>query len=142
MNVAQILQVKGPTVHSVYSDQTSAEAVSVLNAQNIGAVVVLDRDEKVVGIVSERDIVRRLEDDRFTVLAAPVANTMTAKPIVCDLESTLDDMLEIMTQSRIRHLPIVHEQKLVGLLSIGDLVKLKIRLIENEAAALRDYIAT
>jgi len=140
MNVENILQSKGSKVFTVNLNRKVNEIVEILNANNIGVVVVLE-NEKIVGIVSERDIIRRLRDDGAAVLLTNITDCMTKKPITCTKENTIDDVMRIMTKIKARHLPVVDGDKLIGLISIGDVVKRKIDLAESEANALRDYIS-
>ncbi len=142
MRVINILQSKGTEVFAVTSSMSMKEAVDVLGEKNIGAVIVKDGEGKVTGILSERDVVRRIRTEGAGVLSRPVADCMTPSPITCGPDATLDEILEKMTARRIRHLPVVEGGKLLGVISIGDVVKLKIDNAEREAAALREYIAT
>ncbi len=142
MKVINILQSKGVEVFAVTSGMTLKEAVDVLGEKNIGAVIVKDGSGNVTGILSERDVVRRIRTDGPGVLSKPVADCMTPSPITCGPDATLDEILEKMTQKRIRHLPVVEGGALIGVISIGDVVKRKIENAETEAAALRDYIAS
>ncbi|MFN3960984.1 MAG: CBS domain-containing protein [Parvularculaceae bacterium] len=142
MKVINILQSKGTDVFAVTASMTMKEAVDILGEKNIGAVIVKDAGGGVTGILSERDVVRRIRTDGPDVLSRPVADCMTPSPITCGPETTLDEILEKMTNRRIRHLPVVEGGKLLGVISIGDVVKRKIDDAEREAAALREYIAT
>lgn len=142
MQVETILQSKGHTVYTVEAGAPLSEAVRILNTHKIGAVVVVDAKGKVAGILSERDIVRRLETDPVALLAAPVRNAMTAKVITTTAAASVSDLMEQMTRHRIRHIPIVEAGKLVGIVSIGDVVKRKIEETEQEATALKEYIAS
>jgi CBS domain-containing protein len=142
MQVINILQSKGTDVFAVTTSTTMKEAVDLLGEKNIGAVIVKDGAGRVTGILSERDVVRRIRTDGPAVLSRPVADCMTASPITCEPHATLDEILEKMTNRRIRHLPVVEDGKLIGVISIGDVVKRKIDDAEREAAALREYIAT
>lgn len=142
MQVETILQSKGHTVFTVEAGAPLSEAVRILNSRKIGAVVVVDAKGKVAGILSERDVVRHLEKDPVAVLAGPVRNVMTAKVITCTSASSVSDLMETMTRHRIRHIPIVEAGKLTGIVSIGDVVKRKIEEAEQEANALKEYIAS
>lgn len=142
MHVDTILQSKGATVFTVSAAAPLSEAVAMLNAHRIGAVVVVDAQGKVAGILSERDIVRRLEGDIAALLAAPVRTAMTTKVITTTRGASVSDLMELMTRHRIRHLPVVEAGALVGIVSIGDVVKRKIEETEFEATALREYIAS
>jgi CBS domain-containing protein len=142
MKVINILQSKGVDVFAVSPGVTLKEAVDVLGEKNIGAVIVKDGGGNVTGILSERDVVRRIRTEGPGVLAKTVADCMTPSPITCGPEATLDEILEKMTKRRIRHLPVIDGGKLIGVISIGDVVKRKIDNAEREAAALREYIAS
>jgi len=142
MQVETILQSKGHTVFTVEAGAPLSEAVRILNSKKIGAVVVVDAKGKVAGILSERDVVRHLEKDPVAVLAGPVRNVMTSKVITCTSASSVSDLMETMTRHRIRHIPIVEAGKLSGIVSIGDVVKRKIEETEQEANALKEYIAS
>ncbi len=142
MKVSEILRSKGDAIYSVSPDQRISDAVSLLNEKNIGAVVVKDDAGKPVGILSERDIVRKLGKEGAGVLSVMVSLCMTPDPVTCGNEATLDEVLNLMTKRRIRHMPVVFESNLVGIVTIGDVVKRKIDLAEQEAASLREYIAS
>lgn len=142
MKVEHILQSKGAEVFAVQREDSIADAVATLNSNNIGAVVVKDDAERIVGILSERDIVRRLSKQREAVLSLRVADCMTPDPFTCSPQATLDEVLAQMTDKRIRHLPVTENEKIVGVISIGDVVKRKIELAEQEAQALKEYISS
>ncbi|GJL96156.1 MAG: inosine-5-monophosphate dehydrogenase [Hyphococcus sp.] len=142
MKVEQILQSKGADVFAVKTGDTIASAVSMLNEKNIGAVVVENDQGSIAGILSERDVVRKLGEHGVEAMAMRVSECMTPDPITCSPEATLEDLMGKMTQKRIRHLPVTNEGRLVGVVSIGDVVKRKIEIAEQEAQALKDYIAT
>ena len=142
MQVETILQSKGHAVHTVEAGAPLSEAVHILNTKKIGAVVVVDAKGKVAGILSERDIVRRLDKDPVALLASPVRTAMTSKVITCTSATSVSDLMETMTQHRIRHIPIVDSGQLTGIVSIGDVVKRKIEETEQEALALKEYIAS
>lgn len=142
MQVDTILQSKGTVVHTVLSGAPVSEAVRMLNERRIGAVVVTDEAGAVAGILSERDVVRHLTGDPAALLASPVSNIMTKTVITCGRDTAVGELMEQMTRYRIRHIPIVEDGKLVGIVSIGDVVKRKIEETEQEAIALREYIAS
>ena len=141
MQVENILQSKGRTVETVRSDATIAQAVDVLNGKRIGAVVVVDAG-KVVGILSERDVVRHLGTAWAALADRPVSDIMTRNVFTASRFATISDVMERMTEKRIRHMPIVDNNELGGIVSIGDVVKRKIEETEQEALALKEYIAT
>lgn len=141
MSIAAILQGKGGTVVQVRSTDSVLSAVQLLAEKRIGCVPVVD-DGQVVGIFSERDLVYRVATDGAAALDHSVGDVMTAPPITIDDQTPVIHGLSLMTKRRIRHLPVVVDGALVGLISIGDLVKFRIDAIESEASSLRDYIQT
>lgn len=142
MYVDTILQTKGVLVHTLPETSTLLDAVSRLNTHNIGALVITDSGGSVTGILSERDIVRQLGDDPTAALAMTIGSCMTRGVVTCERTTSIADVMERMTHRRIRHMPVVEAGELVGIISIGDVVKHKIEEVEHEAEALRDYIAS
>lgn len=142
MKVEHILQSKGADVFAVSGATSVKDAIDILGEKNIGAVVVKNGDGTVSGIFSERDVVRRLRKEGPDVLSRPVSDCMTKNPFTCTLDTTLDELMAVMTNRRIRHMPVVDKGRLVGIVSIGDVVKRKIDDAEREAAALKQYIAS
>lgn len=142
MKVEHILRSKGADVFAVSDATTVKEAIDLLGEKNIGAVVVKDKGGSVSGIFSERDVVRRLKSEGPDVLSRPVSDCMTKNPFTCTLDTSLDELMGVMTKKRIRHMPVIHDGKLAGIVSIGDVVKRKIDDIEREAAMLKEYIAS
>jgi len=142
MKVEHILRGKGSDVFAVRDTASIQEAVAVLAEKNVGAVIVRNAAGAVAGILSERDVVRRLKADGAAALSGPVSACMTSAVVTCRLEDTVDELMAKMTERRIRHVPVVEQGELVGIVSIGDVVKRKIEESEQEAAALRDYITS
>jgi Predicted signal-transduction protein containing cAMP-binding and CBS domains len=142
MLVETILQTKGVVVHTLPETGTLGEAVATLNAHNIGAVVITDAGGAVIGILSERDIVRQLGRDPATALSRSIGSCMTRGVVTCERTTPIAEIMERMTRRRIRHMPVVEGTGLVGIVSIGDVVKHKIEEVEHEAEALREYIAS
>ena len=140
MLVSQILRSKGDTVFTVGPLETVAAVTALLHSRRVGALVVLEA-EAVVGIVSERDIVRAFAESGASALENPVSSCMTADVLFADPGETVDSLLTRMTDRRIRHLPVCKSSRLVGIVSIGDLVKSKISEVEAEADGLKAYIA-
>ena len=140
MLVSQILKTKGDAVFTIGPKETVAGVAAQLAQKKVGALVVLDK-ERVVGIVSERDIVRALAEAGPGALKHPVSDFMTANVLYGEPGETIDSLLGRMTDRRIRHLPICKDERLVGIVSIGDLVKWKISEVEAEADGLKAYIA-
>ncbi len=141
MNVAQLLGDKGHEVISVQPHRTLAEATKILSERRIGSVVVMGADGAVVGILSERDIIRALGEDGPAALDMPVSRAMTAKVVTCRLQTSIDELMEIMTSGRFRHVPVVENGRVAGIVSIGDVVKHRVAEVEAESRAMRDYIA-
>jgi CBS domain-containing protein len=142
MHVETILQTKGTLVHKLTETGTLADAVHLLNAHNIGAIVITDNSGNIAGILSERDIVRQLGKNPSGTLTLSVSACMTRGLVTCERTTLIDEVMERMTRHRIRHMPVVEDGKLLGIISIGDVVKHKIEAVEREAEALRDYIAS
>ncbi len=141
MLVSQIIKNKGEAVFTISPDETVAAAADLLSERRVGALVVLDSAERVAGIVSERDIVRLVAKEGAASLTKPVRACMTADVIYATPSETVNDLLGRMTDRRIRHLPVCERERLVGIVSIGDLVKSKIAETEAEAEGLKAYIA-
>ncbi|HEX4554651.1 MAG TPA: CBS domain-containing protein [Xanthobacteraceae bacterium] len=142
MTVKEILSHKGVDVVTADPHTSIADAVKLLAARRIGAVVVTGADRRIVGILSERDIVRALADKGPDALAAPVAEVMTRKVDTCSLNQTVSELMEQMTAGKFRHVPVVEQGRLAGIISIGDVVKSRVQEMEQESAALKDYIRT
>jgi CBS domain-containing protein len=140
MLISTILQGKGTYVATVRPDATVTELLAVLATNNIGAVVVSEDGSSIVGIVSERDVVRRLKDRGADVLEAPVSSIMTTEVRTSSPDANVDDLRQTMTTHRIRHVPVVADERLVGIVSIGDVVKNAIEALETEKAHLVDYL--
>lgn len=141
MLVSQILKTKGDMVFTATPHETVAAAAALLYARRVGAMVVMDAADRVVGILSERDIVRAVAEGGPGALAKPVSDFMTGEVVFADPGESVDAMLSRMTDRRVRHLPVCKAGRLVGIVSIGDLVKFKIAETEAEAQTLKDYIA-
>jgi len=142
MNVTTILSAKGGDVISIEPAATLETAVRILAERQIGALLVLGPDRRLVGILSERDIVRVLAEQGAGVLAQPLSQVMTRKVVTCSPSDTVDVLMERMTTGKFRHVPVVEQEKVIGIISIGDVVKHRVKEIEQESAALRDYIQT
>lgn len=142
MTVARILANKGHEVVTTQPHRTLLEVSKILCEKGIGAVVVTDAAGALLGIVSERDIVRALGASGVPALEDPVSRHMTARVVTTTRDSSVHSTMEMMTHGRFRHVPVVHNGRLEGLVSIGDMVKYRIAEIENERKALQEYIAT
>jgi CBS domain-containing protein len=141
MTVARILDEKGRDVFTTQPHRTLKEVIELLAEKGVGAVVVSDASLSVLGIVSERDVVRVLAKHGAAALDDPVSRYMTPKVITATRDDTIDHVRQTMTAGRFRHVPIVEEGRLIGIISIGDLVKAKIAEAEHEAETLKNYIA-
>lgn len=139
MTIAAILRTKGDGVTSVAPAQTVAEVVALLADRRIGAVPVMEGDT-VVGVFSERDLVHAVAAGQADALSRTVGELMTAPAVTVGPEDAVLGALSLMTRRRLRHLPVVDGGRVIGIVSIGDLVKYRIDRIEAEAAAMRDYI--
>jgi len=142
MNVAAILKSKGREVVTTGPNTPLLDIAELLGVHRIGCIVITGADGKVVGIVSERDIVREIARAGSKVLKEPVAVCMTKSVVTCREADTIDRLMAEMTAHRFRHMPVVERGRLCGLVSIGDVVRMRIAEAEMEAAAMRDYIAT
>ncbi|MBD3755502.1 MAG: CBS domain-containing protein [Gammaproteobacteria bacterium] len=141
MNIDQILNDKGREVISVKADSSLAEAARTLDEKRIGAVVALGEGGAIAGVLSERDIVRQVARNGETALKMLVGDAMTREVITIDASMKLEDAMQLMTDRRIRHLPVFRQDRLVGVVSIGDLVKWKIAETEAEAEAMKSYLS-
>ena len=140
MNVAAILSAKGRNVVTARPNTTLEEIAGKLATKRIGAVVIVGAGGAIDGIVSERDIIRVVAERGAKALMEPAIDTMTRTVVTCDVSDTLDELMARMTTGRFRHLPVVEDGQLVGIVSIGDVVKHHIAEVEMEASALRGYI--
>lgn len=140
MLVTQLLNAKGRQVFTASPEDTLSAIAALLYSRKVGAFVVSDRVGRVVGIVSERDIVRAIAQQGPESLSRPVSEIMTRDVISAGIDETIEVLLERMTDRRIRHLPVMEGTRLVGIVSIGDLVKAKIDAVEHEAQTLKAYI--
>ena len=141
MTVRAVLDTKGHNVLSVEADVKLSAAIKLLAERKIGAVLVMSHGH-LEGILSERDIVRVLGERGARVLEEPVSAVMTRKVVSCRQSDTVAGIMEMMTLGKFRHLPVIEEGMVVGLISIGDVVKWRVREFETEQEALRDYIKT
>ncbi|MFN4143043.1 CBS domain-containing protein [Aestuariivirga sp.] len=142
MAVAHILRQKGSAVITVSPEDNVQTIVDTLARHRIGAVVVVDGSGAISGIVSERDVVRAMAGSGAGVLNRKAREIMTAKVRTCSPSDSEAELMQLMTENRIRHLPVVANGKLAGMVSIGDVVKLRIESIEREAEEMKTYIAS
>lgn len=140
MRIADVLKTKGSTVATVEPGTTVTELLALLANHNIGAMVVLAADGSVAGIVSERDVVRRLNDQGAVLLDRSVMDIMTSEVVTCDPDDSVDSLTVLMTERRIRHVPVVTNGRLTGIVSIGDVVKSRIKKLEEDQQQLEAYI--
>jgi CBS domain-containing protein len=139
MRIADVLRNKGSAVATVESRASVADLVAALAEHNVGAMVVLG-PEGIAGIVSERDVVRKLHDRGGELLAAPVSEIMTSEVYTCTPRDSVDSLTVLMTEQRIRHVPVVDGGELVGIVSIGDVVKSRINELQEDHDQLTAYI--
>lgn len=142
MNVKAILAAKGGDTVTIEPTADLAAATKLLVEHRIGALVICGPGARLAGILSERDITRALADHGTDALALPVSQVMTRNVMTCSEDDSVASLMERMTDGRFRHLPVLRDGKLVGLVSIGDVVKQRVGEIESESEALRDYIRT
>jgi len=141
MIVSQLLSEKGPELHSVNDEHEINKVIQTLAKKRIGLVVVKDNLDQIKGVVSERDIVRALGEFGSKILKWPTKRLMSKDLITCQIEATISEVMHKMTENRIRHLPILKDEKLIGIISIGDVLKNRLQELENEGAMLRQYIS-
>jgi CBS domain-containing protein len=142
MTVKAILSRKGTDVLTIEPNATLATAVNLLADRKIGAVVITGADRQVIGILSERDIVRAFAASGPAALDHQVGQVMTRRVMTCDEAETVASLMERMTQGKFRHLPVVERGRLAGIVSIGDVVKYRLEEMEKESSAMREYILT
>jgi CBS domain-containing protein len=142
MIVNRILSLKGREVATIEPSRSLSEAARFLAERRIGALLIVDGDRPVTGIISERDIVRAVAMHGAKALDEPVSRFMTEKVVTCTGETSINDVMELMTQQKFRHIPVVESGRLSGIVSIGDVVKLRLEEVEAETQAIKEYIAT
>ncbi|CAN5607294.1 CBS domain-containing protein [soil metagenome] len=142
MRVSGILATKGATVATISPRSTIAEAADELRLRGIGALVVSPDGLSIDGILSERDVVRALAERGERILAEPVCDLMSAQVWTCAPEDSVEDLMRTMTERRTRHLPVTADGQLVGIVSIGDVVKWRLTELEDETRQLHEYITT
>jgi CBS domain-containing protein len=142
MTVQHILAHKGTAVVTIKPQSSLADAATMLSTRKIGAVVVSDDGKTLAGILSERDIIRALAKQGASALEAKVSAYMTADVVTCSRDADMDHLMQVMTRGKFRHVPVLDDGQLIGIVSIGDVVKRRLADIEAEHQALREYIAT
>lgn len=141
MKVRAILDSKGSDVHTIRPEQPVKAAIRLMQLERIGCVVVSTDGRRPEGVFSERDVVKHLNRHGITLLEMRVGRVMTQPVRTCTRSDDLRDLMRLMTMSRLRHVPVVEDDALVGIVSIGDVVKNRLDELETETAVLRDYIA-
>ena len=142
MNVATVLKTKGRAVTTARPETTLKELADLLASKKIGAVIVTGEAGRVIGIFSERDLVRVVAEKGPSALTMTAGDVMTRNVVTCEERTTLDELMEMMTAGRFRHLPVVERDQLVGLISIGDVVKYHLADMALEVTAMRSYLTT
>ncbi len=141
MTVAAMLSEKGREVVTTSAAASIAGAIDTLAEHKIGALVVVDENDRIAGIISERDVVRALAGQHGEILSAPISTVMTRAVVTCGEGETINEVMKRMTRGRFRHLPVVENGRLTGIISIGDVVRARIEQVEREADDMRAYIA-
>jgi CBS domain-containing protein len=139
--VKAILDLKGRNVISASPNMTVAEAAKIISEKRIGAIVIVGMENRISGIFTERDVVHAIAKSGKDCLDQPVASVMTSKVYRCSEETTVNELMELMTRHRFRHVPVEANGKLAGIISIGDVVKTRIAQVEQEAEQIKAYIA-
>ena len=142
MTVATILAAKGRDVVTIEPSASLAAAATLLAEKRIGAVLILGADRRIVGILSERDIVRAIGERGADVLSEPVSVAMTRKVFTCNETELVSSIMERMSAGKFRHMPVVDQGQPIGMISIGDVVKHRLQAMERDSVAMRDYILT
>lgn len=142
MNVARILKDKGRNVVTAKPDTKLDDIINLLAEHKIGAIVICNEDLYVEGIITERDFIRILSENGSDALGEPVQLHMTKDVYTCTIHDNVDWLMEVMTEHRFRHMPVVENNRMVGIISIGDVVKQRLAIAELEANSMREYIAT
>ena len=140
MRIADVLRNKGAEVATVHPEATVGELLTGLADRNIGAMVVVGSAGAIAGIVSERDVVRKLHEFGPDVLGLPVADIMTCVVATCGMDTSVNELSELMTENRVRHIPVVVDGRLAGIVSIGDVVKTRLEELKAEQEQLQAYI--
>ncbi len=142
MNIAQLLKAKGRAVTTARPDVKLLDIIASLASKRIGAIVIVGEKGELAGIISERDVILALANSSEAVLEDSVSKHMTREVVTCQESTTIDEMMELMTQGRFRHVPVIEDGALIGIISIGDVVKNHIAEVEMEVTAMRGYFAT
>ncbi len=141
MTIRRLLEAKGKFVPTVGSDARVIDAINQLELDEAGALVVTDDEVSILGILSERDIVRALKKGVRNIIDAPITRIMTCEVVTCDYSQPIDHILQLMDEHQIRHVPILRDGHLCGIINMLDLVKYRLQELEIESTTLRDYVA-
>jgi len=142
VNIAQLLKAKGRAVTTARPNAKMLDIIATLAAKRIGAIVIVGEKGELAGIISERDVILALAKSDNGIFNDTVSEHMTRDVVTCQESTTIDEMMELMTQGRFRHVPVIEDGALVGIISIGDVVKNHIAEVEMEVTAMRGYFAT
>jgi CBS domain-containing protein len=142
MSVEVILKGKGRNVFTIRPEHAVSDCAALLTTKKVGVAVVCDAKGKIMGVVSERDIVRGMSEYGKGVVDMPVRNIMTSPVLTCGVDDPVKRVMEVMTERRIRHLPVIEDDELVGIVSMGDCVNFRLREAQVEMGVLRDYAVT
>lgn len=142
MNIASLLKAKGRAVATARAEASLLEIASQLSSKGIGAIVIVNDRDEVIGIISERDLVKAIGARGVSALSLAVGEIMTREVVSCTEDRTIEDLMGIMTTGRFRHVPVVEGGRLIGIVSIGDVVKNHIAEVEMEVSAMKDYLST
>jgi len=138
MRVTDILRAKGSNVLTIWPGASVRSAVERMASARVGALVVVDDDGKLTGVVSERDVLQALASNGDSAMSMPVSDVMPSRLVTCSTDDALDELMAVMTNRRVRHLPVVENSRVIGIVSIGDLVKARLNELETESQVLRD----
>jgi CBS domain-containing protein len=142
MTVRKILNLKGSDVVTIAPEKKLLDAIALLTKHRIGALIVTDKNNQVAGVLSERDIVHLLSNKDANRFENTVSSAMTSAVKSCKPDDSIQHIMQVMTAGRFRHMPVVENGKLAGVISIGDVVKLRLEEMERESEQLKEYIAT
>ena len=142
MRIRDLLTQKGADVASISQERSAVDAMALLKERGIGALVVTGPGQPLVGIISERDFVRAMATDGIAMLGRTVRELMSTEVVTCGPDETLTHLMTVMTDERIRHVPVVDDGRLVGIVSIGDVVKMRLHELETDKQSLLDYVSS
>ncbi len=140
MFVKDIIKVKGTRVITARPDDTITQAATIMKQKEVGAIIITDDKNKLIGILSERDMARAIPDHGDDLPKLQIKELMTSDVVTCHLDDTIDEIMKLMTSGRFRHIPVVEQEKIVGTISIGDVVKSRLAHLEHQTNHMRDFI--